>query len=103
MKGPTNDDKYMICDNLKFLREDVLNLTQEGFGQPIGATRNMINAYELKRAVPPMDKLVNLSNVYNIDLNKFIKERMDKSNFLDFRVDKSKKFPSTTISKGKNI
>lgn len=93
MKGPTKDDKYMICDNIKFLRDDVLNMTQQSFGEPIGATRNMINAYELKRAVPPMDKLVNISNVYNIDLNKFIKEKMDQTNYKNFRVDKSVNFP----------
>lgn len=49
----------MISERLKYLRKDVLNLSQKEFGEKIGATRDAIAAYERGVSVKePIIKLI---------------------------------------------
>ena len=58
-------------ENLLHLR-DAHHMTQEQLAMLLGVTRQAVSKWEAGRATPDMDKLVRLSEVFEVDLNTLI-------------------------------
>ncbi len=58
--------------NIKHLRS-LKGFSQERFADELGWTRSMIGSYEEGRSEPPIDRLVELSNYFNIPIDILVK------------------------------
>lgn len=63
--------KY-IQTNIKHLR-NLKNLSQEHFAEELGWTRSIVGSYEEGRSEPSIDRLIGLSNFFNLPIDIFIK------------------------------
>lgn len=63
--------KY-IHKNIKHLRS-LKNLSQELFSEELDWTRSMVSSYEEGRSEPPIDRLISLSDYFNIPIDILIK------------------------------
>ena len=54
--------------NIKHLRS-LKQLSQERFAEDLRWTRSMVGSYEEGRSEPPIDKLIDLSNYFNIPID----------------------------------
>ena len=61
-----------IQANIKHLRS-LKGFSQERFADELGWTRSMIGSYEEGRSEPPIDRLVELSNYFNIPIDILVK------------------------------
>lgn len=61
-----------IQGNIKHLRS-LKGFSQERFADELGWTRSMIGSYEEGRSEPPIDRLVELSNYFNIPIDILVK------------------------------
>ena len=58
--------------NIKHLRT-LKKLSQERFADELGWSRSMIGSYEEGRSEPPIDRLIDLSNYFNIPIDILVK------------------------------
>ena len=70
-KNRTEQMKY-IHKNIKHLRS-LKNLSQELFSEELDWTRSMVSSYEEGRSEPPIDRLISLSDYFNIPIDILIK------------------------------
>ena len=61
----------LISKNFKKLRKD-FNLSQEELGKKLSLSRQMISALENELALPSLDTLDKLNELYNIDIASFL-------------------------------
>ncbi|TPV35951.1 LexA family transcriptional regulator [Paucihalobacter ruber] len=61
-----------IQSNIKHLR-GLKGFSQERFADELGWTRSMVGSYEEGRSEPPIDRLVELSNYFNIPIDILVK------------------------------
>lgn len=54
-------------------------LSQEEFGNKLNVTRQTVSKWELGQTTPEMDKLVEISKIYNISVDELIKETEEKN------------------------
>lgn len=70
-----------LSDNLKRLRKEN-NLSQEELAEKLGVSRQSVSKWESNSAYPEMDKLIQISNMFNVGidelLNKDVKEVREK-------------------------
>ena len=53
------------------------NLSQEEFAAKIGVTRQAVSKWELDKAYPDLDKLVDICEIFQISITKFIYGQAD--------------------------
>ena len=61
-----------IQANIKHLRT-LKKFSQERFADELGWTRSMVGSYEEGRSEPPIDRLIDLSNYYNIPIDILVR------------------------------
>jgi transcriptional regulator with XRE-family HTH domain len=77
-----------INKNLKFLRGQQ-NMTQKQLAEKLGLKQAAIGAYEEERSTPPLASLLDITKIFNVNLDDLV--RIDLS-----RSDKDRKANSTT-------
>ena len=63
-------------ENLMKLRKEK-GLSQEELGNKLNVARQTVSKWELGETTPEMDKLIEMSNIFNITLDELIKDRKD--------------------------
>ena len=58
-----------IAERLKFLRKKA-HLKQTDVARMVGIPSTTYNAYETKSAIPPVDTLMKLASIFNVDMNE---------------------------------
>jgi transcriptional regulator with XRE-family HTH domain len=66
----------LLSENLKFLRQRY-GFTQKKLGEKVFAKQNTINAWENMNIEPSAEKLVLLSELYNISIDKMLKQKIE--------------------------
>jgi len=75
-------DKMKFNEKIIMLRKNK-NLSQEDLGNELGVARQTISKWELGETTPEMDKLIKMSEIFEITLDDLIKDTepdIDKNN-----------------------
>lgn len=75
-------DKMKFNEKIIMLRKNK-NLSQEDLGNELGVARQTISKWELGETTPEMDKLIKMSEIFEITLDDLIKDtepNIDKNN-----------------------
>lgn len=72
-----------IQANIKHLRT-LKKLSQERFADELGWTRSVVGSYEEGRSEPPIDRLVDLSNFFEIPIDILVKNDLRKAKATSF-------------------
>ena len=75
-------DKMKFNEKIIMLRKNK-NLSQEDLGNELGVARQPISKWELGETTPEMDKLIKMSEIFEITLDDLIKDtepNIDKNN-----------------------
>ena len=75
-------DKMKFNEKIIMLRKNK-NLSQEDLGNELGVERQTISKWELGETTPEMDKLIKMSEIFEITLDDLIKDtepNIDKNN-----------------------
>ena len=96
--------KNNLAENLKKLRKDN-NLSQEDLADKLGVSRQAISKWEMGDAYPEMDKIMQLSEMYNVSVDNLIhndvrevKSEEKAKNNVNKYVDSFFKFITDSIS-----
>ena len=81
-----------INKNLKFLRGST-GMTQKQLAEKLGLKQAAIGAYEEERSTPPLSSLLDITKIFNVNLDDLVKHDLSRS-------DKERKSISTTRGKG---
>lgn len=76
-----------LSENLKKIRKEY-NLSQEQLAEKLGVSRQSVSKWESSQAYPEMDKLVQISKLYNIDLNDLINNDISEVNKKESSINK---------------
>jgi len=68
----------MINRNLKYLRGQQ-GLTQKQLAEKLGLKQAAIGAYEEERATPPLASLLDLSKIFNVNLDDLVRQDLSKA------------------------
>ena len=72
-----------IQANIKHLRS-LKKLSQERFADDLGWTRSMVGSYEEGRSEPPIERLIDLSNYFNIPIDILVRKDLRKAKDTSF-------------------
>ncbi len=72
-----------IQANIKHLRS-LRKFSQERFADELGWSRSMVGSYEEGRSEPPIDRLIDLSNYFNLPIDILVKNDLRKSKDTSF-------------------
>ena len=72
-----------IQTNIKHLR-GLKQFSQERFAEELSWTRSMVGSYEEGRSEPPIDRLIELSNYFNIPIDILVKNDLRLANDTSF-------------------
>ncbi|MGB3607225.1 MAG: LexA family transcriptional regulator [Psychroserpens sp.] len=72
-----------IQANVKHLRS-LKGLSQERFADELGWSRSMVGSYEEGRSEPPIDRLIDLSNYFNIPIDIMVKNDLRQATDTSF-------------------
>jgi transcriptional regulator with XRE-family HTH domain len=78
----------IVSNNIKYLRREVHNLTQEQFSRKIGIKRSLLGAYEEGRANPNYENLMNMANFFGIAIDTLMKTDVKRQQEVQLRIDK---------------
>ena len=62
-----------LADNLKKIRKDN-NLSQEQLAEKLGVSRQAVSKWESRISYPEMDKVIQICNLFNLNINELINE-----------------------------
>jgi len=82
-----------INKNLKYLRAQQ-GMTQKQLAEKLGLKQAAIGAYEEERATPPLSSLLDITKIFNVNLDELVKHDLS-------RPDKERK--SFTSARGKDV
>lgn len=68
----------IINKNLKFLRAQQ-GLTQKQLAEKLGLKQAAIGAYEEERATPPLSSLLDITKIFNVNLDDLVKQDLSRS------------------------
>lgn len=68
--------KNHLPNNIKALR-NLHSLTQEQLAENLGKSRAVLNQYELGNVNPPIEILLKLKQIYNINIDSFITRKCE--------------------------
>jgi len=83
----------IINKNLKFLRAQQ-GMTQKQLAEKLGLKQAAIGAYEEERATPPLSSLLDITKIFNVNLDDLVKQDLSRW------TDKDRKHSST---KGRDV
>ncbi len=67
----------MINKNLKFLRAQQ-GLTQKQLAEKLGLKQAAVGAYEEERATPPLSSLLDLTKIFNVNLDNLVRQDLSR-------------------------
>lgn len=76
-----------LSENLKKIRKEH-NLSQEQLAEKLGVSRQSVSKWESNQSYPEMDKLVQLSKLYNLNFDDLINNDISKVNKNDSNISK---------------
>jgi len=92
-----------LSDNLKRLRKEN-NLSQEELAEKLGVSRQSVSKWESNSAYPEMDKLIQISNMFNIGIDELlnkdvreVREKVETKNTINKYIDDFLIFMSKSI------
>jgi len=90
--------------NIKHLRA-LKKLSQEQFADDLGWTRSMVGSYEEGRSEPPIERLIDLSNYFNIPIDILVRKDLRKAKDTSFIEVGSKRvlFPITVNENNEDL
>lgn len=68
-----------LADNLKKIRKDN-NLSQEQFAEKLNVSRQSVSKWESGQSYPEMDKVIQICNLFNLNINELINENINEVN-----------------------
>ena len=68
-----------LADNLKKIRKDN-NLSQEQFAEKLNVSRQSVSKWESGQSYPEMDKVIQICNLFNLNINELINENIAEIN-----------------------
>lgn len=71
----------ILSQNIRFLRTH-FNLTQEQMADICNASRGMIDTYERQKAVPPLERLIEIRNHFKLTLDSLVFVDISKNTHL---------------------
>lgn len=80
----------MIAENIRFLREEILHLSQSDFAERVGSNRGQIDSYENGRAKPKTEVAVKICKLFSIELSDLYNKKLTKSDILTTSEDQQK-------------
>ena len=72
-------DNMNLADNLKKIRKDN-NLSQEQFAEKLNVSRQSVSKWESGQSYPEMDKVIQICNLFNLNINELINENITEIN-----------------------
>jgi transcriptional regulator with XRE-family HTH domain len=87
----------LVNQNIRFLRRK-LKLTQERFAEKVGIKRSLVGAYEEDRAIPPIENLRKISEVFEVSVDKLLNHSFERE-FRNENLQKPTELPSKIISR----
>jgi transcriptional regulator with XRE-family HTH domain len=84
----------IINKNLKFLRAQ-LGITQKQLAEKLGLKQAAIGAYEEERATPPLASLLDITKIFNVNLDDLVKQDLSRG--------PGKERKSVSMGKGKDV
>ncbi|RNC88384.1 MAG: LexA family transcriptional regulator [Winogradskyella sp.] len=90
--------------NIKHLRS-LKQISQERFADNLNWTRSMVGSYEEGRSEPPIEKLIDLSNYFNIPIDILVRKDLRKAKDTSFIEVGNKRilFPVTVNEKNEDL
>ena len=92
-----------LSENLKKLRKEN-NLSQEELAEKLGVSRQSVSKWESNSAYPEMDKLIQISNMFNIGIDELlnkdireVREKVETKNTINKYIDDFLTFMSKSI------
>ncbi|HEY9048003.1 MAG TPA: LexA family transcriptional regulator [Ohtaekwangia sp.] len=85
----------IVNKNLKFLRTQK-GLTQKQLAEKLGLKQAAIGAYEEERATPPLASLLDITKIFNVNLDALVSQDLSK-------VPEKERKASSNSSKGKEV
>lgn len=73
-----------ISRNIKYLRK-IKNITQSKLSDQLGIVANQISKYESGLSDPPIEKIILMAELFEVDLNDFVLADMSKGERYDGR------------------
>ena len=64
-----------LADNLKKIRKDN-NLSQEQLAEKLGVSRQAVSKWESGISYPEMDKVIQICNIFNLNINELMNENV---------------------------
>ena len=68
-----------LADNLKRIRKEN-NLSQEQLAEKLGVSRQAVSKWESGQSYPEMDKVLQICNLFNLNINELINENIKEVN-----------------------
>ncbi len=90
-----------VNKNLKFLRTRA-GLTQKQFAEKIGLKQSAIGSYEEERAVPPLDCLLEISDLYKVSMDALSRKDLSKLPEKEWKSFSGKEILAITVDKDDN-
>jgi transcriptional regulator with XRE-family HTH domain len=72
--------KIYISKNIKYLRKK-LKLSQTELGEKIGKTHSTIGAWENEQNSPPVDVVIDLCMIFNIDVDNILFKNLEQDKY----------------------
>ena len=83
-----------LADNLKRIRKDN-NLSQEQLAEKLGVSRQSVSKWESGLSYPEMDKVLQICNLFNLNINELINENIKDANEMKEAQIRSNKYISS--------
>lgn len=58
------------------------NLTQEGFAEKLGVSRQEVSKWEIGSSVPDVEILLSIADYYNLTLDQLVRDSYKKRSFI---------------------
>ena len=83
-----------LADNLKKIRKDN-NLSQEQLAEKLNVSRQSVSKWESGLSYPEMDKVIQICNLFNLNINELINENISEVNEVKESQNRTNKYISS--------
>ena len=83
-----------LADNLKKIRKDN-NLSQEQLAEKLNVSRQSVSKWESGQSYPEMDKVIQICNLFNLNINELINENISEVNEVKESQNRTNKYISS--------
>ena len=83
-----------LADNLKKIRKDN-DLSQEQLAEKLNVSRQSVSKWESGQSYPEMDKVIQICNLFNLNINELINENISEVNEVKESQNRTNKYISS--------